>query len=347
MPGGKVEKKVIMANLNNSKNNEEKQLNDFRKLIQEIYEVVSKILNNSYLNPVTETMYEPDNFDRYVNEVKSFLNILVSSIVYFYEERPERLIVELRGKTFHQCLIEFFEKVNFILVTDSENRKVGLVELYKEVMQLQNFFYMYENTIRQEENTSELVKKLNDKLLYADHKLENLEAARLALLGQRTEEIYTNVSDNYLKRAHVYEALFYLIFIGAFLFTIIHLIYIDFESNKISYILVKLMTLTFVVTLGTIFLRKAAHLRKLNDQAHQTSLELRALPLFLKNVAPEHHSDIYKELAGKYFGKELDQTQNDKIGNLIQDQIHSSTELVKASAEMVKGLKAVSVSNEK
>ena len=27
MPGGKVEKKVIMANLNNSKNNEEKQLN--------------------------------------------------------------------------------------------------------------------------------------------------------------------------------------------------------------------------------------------------------------------------------------------------------------------------------
>jgi len=127
-----------------------------------------------------------------------------------------------------------------------------------------------------------------------------------------------------------------LIFLGAFLFTIVHLNFVDYENNKINYILVKIMTITFVVTLGTIFLRKAAHLRKLNDQAHQTSLELRALPLFLKNVAPEHHSDIYKELASKYFGKELDQTQNDKIGDLMTDQLAAGTELIKASAEMLK-----------
>lgn len=44
----------------------------------------------------------------------------------------------------------------------------------------------------------------------------------------------------------------------------------------------------------------------------------------------------------KYFGKELDQTQNDKIGDLMQNQIAAGTELIKASAEM---LKAKSESN--
>ena len=98
----------------------------------------------------------------------------------------------------------------------------------------------------------------------------------------------------------------------------------------------KILTVSIVVTTGTIFLRKASHLRKLHDQANQTSLELQALPLYLRNVEESEHSGIYKNLAEKYFGKELDQTQNDKIGDLMKDQLASGTELIKASAELVK-----------
>lgn len=58
--------------------------------------------------------------------------------------------------------------------------------------------------------------------------------------------------------------------------------------------------------------------------------------MFLRNIEKTEHSEIYKKLVDKYFGKELDQTQNDKIGDLIQDQLAAGTELIRASAEMVK-----------
>lgn len=337
MHGGRIGKMVVMTNLDDSKNNEVISLNDFRELINKINEVVLKIIDNCKSNPMNERMFEPGNFDRYVNESISFLNILVSNIFVFYEEKPERLIVELRDKTFYQFLIDFFNKIDFILKKDSEERKVGLVELYKEVMQIQNVFYMFESSIRQKENIARSVQELNSKVLEVDDRLKDLDVARMAVLGQKTEEIYSAASTNYLDAARNYEVIFYLLLLGSFLFTIISLSVNPYtDLNKINFILTKVITITLVITLGTLFLRKAAHLRKLHEQANQTSLELQALPLYLRNISTEHHSEIYKELATKYFGKELDQTQNDKVGDLMKDQLAAGTELIKASAELVK-----------
>ena len=71
-------------------------------------------------------------------------------------------------------------------------------------------------------------------------------------------------------------------------------------------------------------------------------MELNALPNYLRQVGSEHHSEIYKEMIPKFFGKELDQSQNDKVGDLVKDQLAAGTELIKASAEMVKNVKALS-----
>lgn len=317
-----------MENINNS-NNKKVQLKGFMELCHETYEVLTRIVKNSYSNPEKDKMYPSGDFDHYVSEVNSFINLLVSNLIYFYEQKPDRLMVELRGKTFYHCLGEFYEKAKHILITDSEERKVGLVELYKEVMQIQNLFYMYENAIRQEEDTAKLIQKLNSKLIDADHKLENLDAARSALEGKVTEEIYFDASLKYLDSARVYEYLFYMLLGGAVMITLICFKFFPYaDADIVNFILYKVLIVSIVVTLGSIFLRKASHLRKLHDQSHQTSLELQALPLFIKSLDKPDQDEIIKELARKYFGKDLDKTQIDKVGDLIQDQIKSSVDLV-------------------
>lgn len=187
-------------------------------------------------------------------------------------------------------------------------------------------------------------KRLLDAQISHDQTIENLnkkikasQAELETINSQRTELIYSQASKNYIESARNYEWTFYLIFLAAILVTIISLVHFPHNSTDIvDYVLYKILTVSIVVTTGTIFLRKASHLRKLHDQANQTSLELQALPLYLRNVEESEHSGIYKNLAEKYFGKELDQTQNDKIGDLMKDQLASGTELIKASAELVK-----------
>lgn len=323
-------------------NNKKVQLKGFKELCHETYVVLTKIVKNSSLNPEKDKMYPSGDFDHYVSEVNGFINLLVSNLIEFYENKPDRLMYELRGKTFYQCLSEFYEKVSRILIIDSEERKVGLVELYNEVLRIQDLFYRYENTIRQEEDAAKLLQKLDSKLIYADQKLKNLEAARSALEGKETEEIYSDASLKYLDAARVYEYLFYMLLGGAVIITLICFIFFPYaDANIVNFFLYKILIVSVVVTLGSIFLRKASHLRKLHDQSHQTSLELQALPLFIKSLDKPDQDEIIKELARKYFGKDLDKTQMDKVGDLIQDQVKSSVDLVKASTAIVKGVKNV------
>ncbi|MEN3969977.1 hypothetical protein [Acinetobacter sp. BWR-L5] len=195
---------------------------------------------------------------------------------------------------------------------------------------------------------------LNTQILH-DRKIESLnkkikasQAELQRINSQRTELIYSQASKNYLETARIYEWSFYLIFFAAILVTIVSLVHFPYGSTDIvDYVLYKVLTVSIIVTTGTIFLRKASHLRKLHDQANQTSLELQALPLYLRNVDEAEHSVIYKNLAEKYFGKEIDQTQNDKVGDLMKDQLAAGTELIKASAEMVKNVKTLSTSVDK
>ena len=83
-------------------------------------------------------------------------------------------------------------------------------------------------------------------------------------------------------------------------------------------------------------MRRSSHVKKLKEQAYQTHVEISAFPIHVRSLNDEDKHELVKELALKYFGKNLDQTQNDKMGDLIQNQITSSTELIKVSAEILK-----------
>lgn len=114
-----------------------------------------------------------------------------------------------------------------------------------------------------------------------------------------------------------------------------------FNSDSLKYILYKLAILIVGVTLTTYFLRLSSFYQLKQEQAKQTKLELEAFPDYVSGMDKTVANNLRQELALKYFGKEIDQTQTDKIGDLIKDQLAAGTELIKASAEMVKNVKSL------
>lgn len=110
------------------------------------------------------------------------------------------------------------------------------------------------------------------------------------------------------------------------------------QSSLIEFWAIKISVILVGITLISYFLKQSSHYQRLADQCHQTQTELLAYPDFMSSVSPEQSNAIKMELALKYFGRELDGSVHKDMSNLISDQMKSTTELVKASAEMVKSI---------
>lgn len=108
------------------------------------------------------------------------------------------------------------------------------------------------------------------------------------------------------------------------------------DYSLLKFIFFKIAILFVGITLSTYFLKLSNYYRSLKDQAHQTKLELEAFPDYVAGLDHAVTNRLREELALKYFGQDLDRSVNDKLGNLVQDQISVGTELVKASAELIK-----------
>ncbi|WP_373351019.1 hypothetical protein [Acinetobacter bereziniae] len=92
------------------------------------------------------------------------------------------------------------------------------------------------------------------------------------------------------------------------------------------------------ITLITYFLKQSVKYQKMADQCKQTKLELEAFPSYVSNLSKEDPliADLRKELAMKYFGREIDESGYKDMSNLISDQIKSTTEMVKATTDVLK-----------
>lgn len=114
-----------------------------------------------------------------------------------------------------------------------------------------------------------------------------------------------------------------------------------FNSSVLKFVLFKISIIVVGITLTTYFLKLSVYYQNKYEQAKQTKLELLAFPDYISLVSKETAEELRKELALKYFGKELDKSHNEKIGNLVQEQMSSSIELVKATAEIIKSVNPV------
>lgn len=149
-----------------------------------------------------------------------------------------------------------------------------------------------------------------------------------------TEDIYNNATQNFRKQATINKVLF----IGTLLLIAYIATVFEFPKELTLNFWMPKITLSLIgITLVTYFLKQSSHYQKLADQSYQTQVELQALPSFISNISNHESAElIRKELALKYFGKEIDGAPHKDLSNLITDQMKSTTELVKATTSMLK-----------
>ncbi|MDA3502249.1 hypothetical protein MKL32_11795 [Acinetobacter sp. AOR34_HL] len=182
----------------------------------------------------------------------------------------------------------------------------------------------------------DLMARVNDELV-SFRRLRNIAD------NAKTENIYDNAVTKYQGLEKIYRKYFYFS-IGIILVVSILLLFLKsylvttYLSNY-EFWAIKVSTLLVGITLISYFLKQSSHYQRLADQNYQTQVELQAYPSFMESIPTEEAASVRKELALKYFGREIDGTTHKDMSNLIADQMKSTTEMVKASTEAIKNLK--------
>ncbi|EXG37284.1 hypothetical protein ACLDYJ_07105 [Acinetobacter baumannii] len=180
---------------------------------------------------------------------------------------------------------------------------------------------------------SPIVNEVNTELL-------NFRRLRNIADNARTENIYDNAVNKYRGLEESYRSYFYW-GLGVLLCLSVGLLTLKQELvphlfSTIEFWAVKVSLLLVGITLISYFLKQSAHYQRLADQNYQTQVELQAYPSFMESIPTEEAASVRKELALKYFGREIDGAAHKDMSNLISDQMKSTTEMVKATTEAIK-----------
>lgn len=183
---------------------------------------------------------------------------------------------------------------------------------------------------------SPIINEVNTELL-------NFRRLRNIADNARTENIYDNAVNKYRGLEESYRSYFYwglgvLLCLSVGLLTLKQEL-VPYLFSTIEFWAVKVSLLLVGITLISYFLKQSAHYQRLADQNYQTQVELQAYPSFMESIPTEEAASVRKELALKYFGREVDGAAHKDMGNLVSDQMKSTTEMVKATTEAIKNLK--------
>lgn len=154
----------------------------------------------------------------------------------------------------------------------------------------------------------------------------------------KTENVYLNAYHKNTARSKNSESKFIGVTVFSLILSLITIIAFIFKAIDFSqFISIKIMIVVFFGILIAYYLKISTHYRRLADQAEQTHLELLAFPQYAAELGEEKSNEIKEQLALKYFGKEIDPSGYQKIGEIAQEQLKTSAELVKAAASITQG----------
>ncbi|WP_202733314.1 hypothetical protein [Acinetobacter pittii] len=201
----------------------------------------------------------------------------------------------------------------------------------------------YLNTIRTAQGGFEhLVKEyLANAQAAVASELSGFRKQRAERDNAETESIYEEAVERYKKLEKKYRKYFYRCIFAVLVLALITLlgkekITLLFSLSTTEYWVLKASILIVGITLISYFLKQSSHYQKLADQNYQTHVELKAYPSFMESIPTEEAASVRKELALKYFGREIDGAAHKDMSNLISDQMKSTTEMVKAVTEVIK-----------
>ncbi|ELX06790.1 hypothetical protein WBV44_00100 [Acinetobacter baumannii] len=264
------------------------------------------------------------------NEIKRLLTEIDRKMIPFYGKYKNLFNNDFLGRRIQERVFDLK-----ILLSGNDN----FSEIYEEVGSLAR--RINDSFLRFKSQA--LFDTLEDELSNAKNEVINIKAAKLAIESNETDKIFIELAskyeDEYILNNEYFRNSLIVVVCCTFL-SIIYTIHTPVSDiNWPVFISLKILIIAVGITLCTLFLRRSSHSKKLYEKAYQTHVEINAYPIFIKSLKEEDQQEITKELALRYFGNDIDQTQNDKIGDLLQDQLVAGTELIRASAEIIRAKK--------
>ncbi|MFM9822771.1 hypothetical protein [Acinetobacter baumannii] len=292
---------------------------DFKtKLIEDIRNIINKI------NGLQIASDLKDKVRTGLNDIISSLN----SIFLHYDEMGflenfKRDVADMSALLLAEPTANTVQKIN------SKIEEINsFIDNYSEIKR--SFKELSVNAL------SPIINEVNTELL-------NFRRLRNIADNARTENIYDNAVNKYRGLEESYRTYFYwglgvLLCLSVGLLTLKQEL-VPYLFSTIEFWAVKVSLLLVGITLISYFLKQSAHYQRLADQNYQTQVELQAYPSFMESIPTEEAASVRKELALKYFGREVDGAAHKDMGNLVSDQMKSTTEMVKATTEAIKNLK--------
>jgi len=186
-----------------------------------------------------------------------------------------------------------------------------------------------------EEFMSEMVLIRDGLIDKFDKSYNKIQADWGAIQQIKTNNVYLNAYHKNTARSKNGENKFIGVTALSLFLSVLTIIAFIFKAIDFSqFISIKIMIVVFFGILIAYYLRISTHYRRLADQAEQTHLELLAFPQYATELGEEKYREIKEQLAFKYFGKEIDNNSYQKISDIAQEQLKTSSELVKAAASL-------------
>ena len=194
---------------------------------------------------------------------------------------------------------------------------------------------------REKDNYSRVITdEIRNIILHADDEISRFRRIRNIADNAKTENIYDQAVTKYRGLEKDYRWYFYwalgltvAISLGTFF---LKKVLIPAFLGNVEFWVLKASIIVVGVTLITYFLKQSTHYQRLADQNYQTQVELQAYPSFMESIPTEEAASVRRELALKYFGREIDGAAHKDMSNLISDQLKSTTEMVKAATDVLK-----------
>ncbi|EHU1307159.1 hypothetical protein QDT04_15240 [Acinetobacter baumannii] len=282
-----------------------------------------------------------------VSNTNNFFNLLVSHVNYLNDDLNE--LYKLRDKT----------PVSYINVNKNNNAGIPYISTFKtrfpieqqQQVLLTRVKFSIESLLDVAKQFNKLYEAVNKTLPpylqslmgRVNDELVSFRRLRNIADNARTENIYDNAVNKYRDLEENYRSYFYwgigiVLCLSVALLTLKQIL-VPYLFSTIEFWAVKVSLLLVGITLISYFLKQSAHYQRLADQNYQTQVELQAYPSFMESIPTEEAASVRKELALKYFGREIDAAAHKDMGNLVSDQMKSTTEMVKATTEAIKNLK--------
>ncbi|XZU99657.1 hypothetical protein ACT4YK_17325 [Acinetobacter baumannii] len=223
---------------------------------------------------------------------------------------------------------EYFEENYFLLPKHLGNTKGSLIGIESFIRTFNLDKQRYNMVISNE------IKRMLDE---AKQELEDFKETKNIIKNLKSVDYYSEECKKYMSRHYIYLVLFLITILVALTITVVSVCSEPkFFLDKFDYWFLKGSFVLVVITLVSYFIKQSSHYQSLADQANQTRLELQAFPTFITGVEKADEVAIRKELALKYFGREVDKTAHKDMSNLVSDQMKNTTEMVKAVTEVIK-----------